>query len=186
METPPKDRRWIQWVLGAAGILMGIAAASLTFGHRAPIPAPAPHAAEPVALYVQHDGGALRLHWDPAVHANSGVIFIQDGARETRLDLNADELRAGVASYWPESREVTFRLQLAGGPTGTIRAPAEAPPDTVQAAIVEKPRPKRSMARPGKVAAPEHVEVVDDRPPKRSRLSRVAAKIPLLRHLRKH
>ena len=28
----------------------------------------------------------LRLHWDPAVHANSGVIWIRDGTRESRLD----------------------------------------------------------------------------------------------------
>src|SRR5437763_16604554 len=81
MGTPPKDRRWLQWVLGAAGILLGVAAAALIFGHRAPAPLPPSHGTAPTALYVQHDGGARRLHWDPAVHAKTGVIWIQDCAR---------------------------------------------------------------------------------------------------------
>jgi hypothetical protein len=185
MDTRRKDRRWLQWVLGAAGILMGVAAASLMFGHRAQTPLPAPHQTAPTALYVQHDGGALRLHWDPAVRANSRIIWIQDGPRETRLDLNADELRSGVASYWPESREVIFRLQLDGGPAGTIQAPAEAPPAVKTA---EKPRPRRPAAKPVKVASADRVVDGDDddQPVKRSRFSRVTGKIPLLRRLRKH
>src|SRR6476659_5171700 len=186
MDTPPKDRRWLQWVLGAAGILMGGAAAALTFGHRAPTAMPPSHGTAPTALYVQHEGGALRLHWDPAVHASTGVIWIQDGARETRLDMNADELRSGVASYWPESREVTFRLQLDGGPAGTIRASADAPSETSKTAAAEKVRPKRPVTKPVKVASSEGVGVDGERPVKRSRLSRVAGKLPLLRRLRKH
>ena len=186
MDTPPKDRRWLQWVLGAVGILMGVAAAALIFGHRAPTTLPTSQGTAPTALYVQHDGGALQLHWDPAVQANTGVLWIQDGARETRLDLNADELRSGVASYWPESREVTFRLQLDGGAAGTIRAPSDTPSQPPQAAAAEKPRPKPSVAKPVKVASSERVDADDEPSVKRSRLSRVAEKIPLLRRLRKH
>jgi len=185
MDVPSKNRPWLQWVLGVAGILMGIAAASLTFGHRTPAAPPQRSSTAPMALYVQHDGGALRLHWDPAVHARSGVIWIQDSAHETRLDLNADELRSGVASYWPESREVTFRLQLDGGPASSIRASADEPPPP-PAAAPEKPRRKHSVAKEVKLARREAVEADDDAPPKRSRLSRVAGKIPLLRRMRKH
>src|ERR1043166_317303 len=121
MGTPPKVRRWIQWVLGAAGILMGVAAAALTFGHRAPAPVPPqPRSTAPTALYVQHDGGALRLHWDPAVQANSGA---------------------------------RCRLQLEGGPAGTIRASADAEAAPVHAAAINKPAAKRSAVKPVKVAA---------------------------------
>ena len=186
MDMPPKKRGWLQWVLGGAGILMGVAAASLIFGHRTPAPLPKPHATATPALYVQHDSGALRLHWDPAVHANRGVIWIQDGARETRLDLNTQELRSGVASYWPESREVTFRLQLDDGPAGTIRASADPPPAATPAAVTEKARPKRAVTKRVKFGRRDRVEIDDDPPVKRSRLSRVAGKIPLLRRLRKH
>src|SRR3954453_14262357 len=115
MDTPPKNRRWLQWVLGAAGILMGVAAAALFVGHRAPTRLPPSQGTAPTALYVQHEGGALRLHWDPAVHASTGIIWIQDGARETRLDLNADELRSGLSSYWPSAGDGTFTPQPAGG-----------------------------------------------------------------------
>jgi hypothetical protein len=114
------------------------------------------------------------------------VISIQDGARETRLDLNANELRSGVASYWPESREVTFSLQLDGGPASTIRASADTPTPAAPAVAPEKPRRTHSIAKEVKVGRRDAVEVDADAPPKRSRLSRVAGKIPLLRRLRKH
>jgi hypothetical protein len=114
------------------------------------------------------------------------VIWIQDGARETRLDLNANELRSGVASYWPESREVTFRLQLDGGPAGSIRASADTPTPPAPAVTPEKPQRPHSIAKEVKVARRDAVEVDDNAQAKRSRLSRVAGKIPLLRRLRKH
>ena len=185
MEAPPKRRAWLQWVLGATGLLMGIAAASIAFRDRSPAPPPRPHSTAATALYVQHEGGALRLHWDPAVRANTGVILIQDGSRESRLDLNANELRAGVASYWPESKEVTFRLQLDGGDAGSIRATADTP-SPKPSAFAEKPHAKPAVAKPVKLPRREPADDDDDPPVKRSRLSRVAGKIPLLRRLRKH
>lgn len=186
MDAPAKHRAWRQWILGAVGLLMGVAAASLAVHHRAPAPSPQIHSDAPAVLYVQHDGSALRLHWDPAVHADSGIIWIQDGARETRLDLNANELRSGVASYWPESHEVTFRLQLDGGPAATIRASADAPPPPAPAVVSEKPPRKRSGPKAMRVAAREAADAGEVPPSKRSRLSRVAGKIPLVRRLRKH
>ena len=175
MDVPSKNLPWLQWVLGVAGIGLGIAAASLMFSHRTPAVTPHLSSAVPPAVYVQHEGGALRLHWNPAVRASSGVMWIQDGARETRLDLNANELRSGVASYWPESREVTFRLQLDDGPASTIRASADAPPPAPPP-MTEKPRRNRSAVKEWKVACRGPVDVEDDAAPKRSRLSRVAGR----------
>jgi hypothetical protein len=84
-----------------------------------------------IGLYVQHDGPALRLRWNPDTaairDAHSGVLVIADGARQSRLELKQPDLRTGVASYWPESREVIFRLALDGAAAGEIRASADTP-----------------------------------------------------------
>jgi hypothetical protein len=191
MDEPSKERSSGQWLLAGAGLLLGVAAAYLAFHTRPPATAPLPpsRSTATTALYVQHDGGALRLHWDPGVRANSGVIRIRDGARESRLDLNAGELRSGVASYWPESKEVTFQMELDGAVVGAIRAPAAPPsPASRPAPVAEKPRPKRIAAKPVKLTPRERDDPDDevDSAPKRSRWNRVTGKIPLLKRLHKH
>src|SRR5690348_16448478 len=123
-----------QWYLAALGLLMIAAAAWIVFGRRAPAPAaatPVRPSTERVSLYVQHDGPALRLHWngdsDVVRRASSGVLVISDGARQSRLDLGTAELRGGTASYWPESQQsVNFKLELDGAVAGELQAPAVA------------------------------------------------------------
>jgi hypothetical protein len=187
MDVPAKNRAWMQWLLAGIGLLLGLAAAWLTFHVRTPVPtAPPRSTAAPTALYVQHEGRALRLHWDPRVSANSGVIRIHDAGHDTRLELNAQELRSGVATYWPESNQVTFQLELDGGPVAAITTPAEAPVAEARPSPFPQPRPKRAVTKPVKLVPRETVEPDDDPAPKRSRWGRVAGKIPLLRRLRKH
>jgi hypothetical protein len=119
-----------QWVLAAAGLLMVIAAVILVLRERAPAPTAQAAPSTRTSLYVQRDGGAMRLHWNPASPdvraAQRGAIVINDGPRESRLELTPQELRAGMASYWPESKEVAFRFELDGGQAGSVRAPAPA------------------------------------------------------------
>ena len=198
MGEPAPTRWWIQWVLGGAGLFMLAAAAAMVLHQSAPIgkiQAPAkPRSAQATALYVQHDGPALDLHWNPdapAVRAaRRGVLAIADGGRESKLELNPHELSSGVASYRPQSGEVTFRLELDGDPAGVIRASA-APEEPRPSPFppVEKPPAIRTGGQPLKLAPPEpsaEPEVEDPPPPKRSRWSRVAGKIPLLRRLKRH
>jgi len=95
---------------------------------------------------VQHDGTALRLHWNPdseAVRqAGRGALLIADGPRQSRLDLTPADLRAGVASYWPESPRVDFKLELDGAPAGEVEAPA--------LAVRQEPRPSPFVAPAGR------------------------------------
>jgi hypothetical protein len=119
-----------QWIMAVAGLVLLAVAGWVLLHRRAPAQTAQVPAANPsaIGLYVQHDGSALRLRWnpdDPVIRATDGaVLSIVDGARQSRLALKPEDFRAGVASYWPESREVTFRLTLDGGATGEIRASA--------------------------------------------------------------
>jgi hypothetical protein len=140
------------WILAAAGLLMIAAAVRITIGNRAPAPAAAPPVqtqTAPVALYVQHDGTALRLHWNPDADAvrgaSKGALLIGDGPRQSRLDLGPAELRSGVASYWPESQGVVFKLELDGVVAGELQAPAlevRAEPARRLSTMPRKPSPR--------------------------------------------
>lgn len=144
-----------QWFLAAAGILMIATAVWIWMDSRARVqsaPPPLSRSA-PIALFVQHDGAALRLHWNPDAdavrRASRGSILIGDGPRHSRLELNAADLRSGVASYWPESPRVDFKLVLDGSVAGELQAPAlavreeEPRPSPFEAAPKRKPRPQR-------------------------------------------
>jgi hypothetical protein len=179
-----------QWLLAAIGVLLIGAAVTIAWRGRAPVrtahAAPAPSSVA-TAIHVQHDGPALRLHWSPdslAVRrARSGAVVIQDGTRESRMELTPRDLRAGMAAYWPDSPEVTFRLELDGAPAGTIRAwsPVEEKRPSPFAST-ERPRKRGAAIRRVQAAAvpPPYAE----EPKRESALSRAIGKIPLLRRLR--
>jgi len=194
-----------QWILAGSGLVMIGVAVWLTVGRVSPAPAaaPPPHNAAPVALFVQHDGAALRLHWNPdsdAVRqAGRGALAIGDGPRQSRLDLTPADLRAGVASYWPESPNVDFKLELDGATAGELQAPAlevreEPRPSPFQAA----PKPKRPVAvaedlpKPHTIREADRAAVVEqsqdeeESTHKPSKWKRMTGKIPLLRRLNKH
>jgi hypothetical protein len=183
-----------QWILAVAGILMIVAAGAIALRGGASLhsanPAPAVRPA-PTPVYVQHAGQALQFHWDPnapAVRAaRKGALIIADGARESRLDLAPRDLRSGLASYRPDSPEVTFRLELDGAPAGSVRTPAVVADD--------RPSPFDAPSRPRKHAAPvSHIDsqpavgpvYVADSSRHESGFGRALGKIPLLRRLRKH
>jgi hypothetical protein len=201
------------WILAAAGLLMIAAAVRITIGNRAPAPAAAPPVqtqTAPVALYVQHDGTALRLHWNPDADAvrgaSKGALLIGDGPRQSRLDLGPAELRSGVASYWPESQGVVFKLELDGVVAGELQAPAlevraeprpspfddapEAKPAPRRAALVDADdddTPKPHTVRASETQAADRVDEKDEEPVRKpSKWHRITGKIPLIRRLQKH
>lgn len=176
-----------QWVLAGAGLLMVTAAVVLVLRERAPAPTAQEAAPSPrTSLYLQRDGAAWQLHWNPnspdVRSAKRGAIVIRDGKRESRLELNPRDLRAGVASYWPESQEVAFDVELDGAPAGSVRAPAPVVEERRPSpfASAESPRKKGYPIR--RVQAEPAPEV--ERAKRESGWSRAIGKIPLLRRLR--
>src|SRR5258708_3958946 len=75
-----------------------------------------PEEAVPVALSVERKGAALRLSWNansPAVeHAKNAILWISDGHKGRRIELTPDRLKSGNFLYTPETRDVSFRLDL--------------------------------------------------------------------------
>jgi hypothetical protein len=175
-------RPWLQWALGGGGVLLMALALTLALRGRTPAPTVATPSTAKTSLHIQHDGPALKLHWNPnspdVRKAQRGAVVIQDGGRESRLELNGGELRAGVASYWPESREVGFRLELDGKQAGSARTTAQGEDQRPSPfANTEKPR-KRGVPIKRVQATPAPVyEVEPQRGPP------VIRKIPLLRRL---
>lgn len=174
-----------QLALAAAGLLL--IGAAIVVGLRDHKPAPVARAVSSghPGLHVQHDGAALKLHWNTGSAdvraAKAGAIVISDGGRTSRLELTPRDLRAGVASYWPDSREVGFRLELDGAAAGSVRASAEVPQ--------QRPSPFASTQSPRKRGVPikrvqvQGPAVYEAEEPKRSGVKRVVGKIPLLGRL---
>ena len=106
-------------------------------------------------LEVERDGHIVRLFWDiqsePIRKAPRATLFIQDGAYHGRMDLEPRELSVGSLSYWPQTPEVLFRLEISSGDrlaAGEIRSLGNIPEIPVQAgpeplpAAVEDPQPQ--------------------------------------------
>jgi hypothetical protein len=122
-----------QSVMTAAGATMIAAALFLALHYRKVHHSRVtPTASTQVRLMVEHRGDGLRLRWNPEApeiqRAAYGVISIDDGGHHSRLPLDAAQLRTGMAAYRPQERQVTFRLELGGGPAGEIRVWADPRP----------------------------------------------------------
>jgi len=79
--------------------------------HTEPTVAPAA-----LGLHVTRESNGLRLSWDhdaPAVRtATRALLWIGDGARQAKLDLDAAQLTGGSIVYWPRSADVKFRMEV--------------------------------------------------------------------------
>ncbi|HWD00042.1 MAG TPA: energy transducer TonB [Candidatus Sulfopaludibacter sp.] len=164
------------WLVGTLAVLTGGAAGILLVHHPQPQPTPAPApvtvatapapapAPDHVPLRVEPDGTALRLVWDshaPAIQAaDSATLDINDGRHNSTLHLDTRELSSGMVSYWPETKDVSFRLQVVGKhPTDdSIRAVggqlAPFPAAPVEVVAVPKQEPPRSDAKSTAKSAP--------------------------------
>jgi hypothetical protein len=116
------------WSVRAAALLLGGALGALGWRWlqpRAPTAVPVHTAAvQPtvdtghVGLNVSRDGRMLRLAWDHHAaairEADHALLHILDGNHQTDLKLAPNELQDGTLSYWPDSADVTFRLEVFG------------------------------------------------------------------------
>lgn len=202
-----------RWALPVAlcGAL-GILGADVYLMRRHPVrarPRPIP---EKIGLHVGAEGGGMRVEWErtarPVRNADHAILFIEDGTRQVRVDLTGRQLDGSSVMYWPESEQVTFRLDVFRGdqrasdstsfglpPDGARRRKQgraravvvlarPSPFERVQPEIeVTQARPATVISAPDLVNAPEPAEAA---PARESRLERVISKIPLLRHLRRH
>lgn len=108
-----------------------------------------------VSLNVSRDGRMLRLAWDhsaPAVRqADHALLHITDGNHQTNLNLSPGELSTGTLSYWADTADVTFRLEVfgtAGKTDDTVRAVNAVPSGAVvPAAEPAEPEPRVNQHR---------------------------------------
>jgi hypothetical protein len=189
---------WRKWLL-LIGMALGAAAAAL---YLRPDPPPAPSPAQigstAVALELRNEGDHLRVMWDrrnPAIRsADHATLHITDGKQRSAIPLDAEDLAAGSAVYWPESDRFVFRLDLGDG-VGTAGTPVTSLA-VAERTSPENPRAKTKFLKPPVHRTPVPVlpvakKVVADpdsprKSVKESRMSRAIGRMPLLRRLKKH
>lgn len=119
--TVEKVSRW-WWIPMAAGLLMAWALGGHHPAPKSAVVAPA-HGQSDLALSVGKSGRGLKLSWNrnaPAVQkATSAVLWINDGGRQTKVNLAASEVESGSVVYWPTTDDVGFRLEVPS-PPGTV------------------------------------------------------------------
>jgi hypothetical protein len=187
---------------------MGVA--DLILLRRHPV-SPRPHTiAEDIGLHVDADGERMRVQWNrasrPIRNADHAILFIADGAEDSRLELTGRQLDSSSVLYWPESEEATFRLEVYRGSQSSSDSVAlalprdrkrrkKAPPVR---AVVEQLRPSpfersgpeivETQTLPPPVIAPAATTEppAEAEPPKGGRFNRMLSKIPFLRRLSRH
>ena len=208
-----------RWVLPAAlGGVLAIAGADAVLMRPHPVSVRPRTIPEAIGLRADAEGAGLRVQWDrasrPIRNADHAVLFIEDGALRSQLDLTGRQLDSSSVMYWPASEPVAFRLVVyRGGQSSsdsTAFAPAPGGNRSRQAgparAIVQASRPSPfdlmepevvvTQTRPAPVmvhkapaaalaAAPAVAAAVVE-PPAEGGFGRFLSKIPLLRRLRKH
>ena len=204
-DPEPSGRRW-NWAIAAAALVLGALAGAAVYKlvphasspRTAAIPATtAPSVSRPaeaakpatephVALEVQRHGRALRLMWDrnsPVVRsATHGMLYIIDGSHNSQLDLDQHELGSGLVSYWPETQDVNFRLEVfsptqssddsirvVGGTPSSAKTPAAAAssdsePEPASQTAATKPVPPPQTQAPGSQAGADRQAEPDARP----------------------
>jgi hypothetical protein len=170
------------WAARAAALLLGGVIGALAWRYlqpagprvRAAMPArPAVTGASTrdpghVSLDVTRDGRTLRLHWDQQAaairNADHALLYIVDGNHQTNLNLSANELSNGSLSYWADTPDVTFRLEVFGPgikTDDTIRAvsgTADLQPPAAPAAPPAAVKPKPSWRSAERTREPDDAD----------------------------
>ena len=198
------------WLLPAAlcGVV-AITSADVVLLRHHPVKKAPRAISEPIGLHVAADGPSLRVQWNhnsvAVRNADRAILLIEDGGNRQTVNLTGVQLDRSTVRYWPESEQVTFRLEVYRGDhnnsdSATIGLPQEGRRRRQQGAervIVEQSRPSpfdrvtpeievtRALPAPViTVSAPVPAAAVQ--PPEEGRFQRVLSKIPLLRRFGKH
>jgi hypothetical protein len=168
---------------------------------------------EQIGLHADAEGGGVRVQWDrasrPVRNADHAVLYIEDGAVQSHVDLTGRQLDGSTVMYWPESERVAFRLEVFRGNQSTSDSAGFGRPEDSKRR--RRAGPARAMVEPLRPSPFQHVEpeieVTQARPvpviavrepvsvlepaaavelPKESRLDRMISRIPLLRRFGKH
>ena len=121
-------------------------------------PLPPAMASDRLFLSVQHDGPRLRLLWSAPADAE-GILHITDANHQSTLHLPPLCVNAGQFYYWPDSKSVSFRLDIqTGGRTlsdaVSLGEPEPPPVATPVANPASRKVPERSLARVRTVRRP--------------------------------
>ncbi len=148
-----------RWMMPVGSAMLGMLAAATLFHFRTQPERPQVVVAARPFLSVEREGTALRLRWErtsPTVRsASHGTLYITDGSHQSRMDLSPHALDLGSLSYWPESGDVTFRLELAG-PNRTLS-------DSIR--FVSQPAPKSAVKTAQAASPPSVATAQPKRPP---------------------
>jgi len=167
------QKRWIRAIPIAIVALLGAAA----FWHFFPAWTGANAAAASLradfSLDLQRAGTDYRVAWDPnspaVLAAKRGTLFIKDGSFQQQLQLDRDQLASAGVVYSPATTDVSFRLELFGGPepaVSSVRLLAGFTPQ-VAAVATEAPAPEPALPVATATPAPEEQppEESADQPP---------------------
>ena len=117
----PSRKRWIWAIPVAVFALLGAGACWHFF------PGGSTSAASlraEFSLEIERAGSDYRVTWDghsPVVQAATrGTLLIRDGGFEKELALDRDQLATAGVVYAPSSTDVSFRLELFGGPDPAV------------------------------------------------------------------
>ncbi len=113
------QRRWRKWALIALAVCAAGGAVGVEEYYRLSAPQ------QPLSLWVADVGGQLLIEWDrasrPVKRAESGVLEIQDGKENVRIQIDADHLREGSIDYVRHSEIVDVRLKINQPGRGTAQ-----------------------------------------------------------------
>jgi CheY-like chemotaxis protein len=111
--------RWSSITISLAAVVFIL----LLSTRRAQVPAPTRvGSSQSVALTLTGEGNGLRLSWDgsaPGIRpGRCGVLWIADGSTQRRVILDVSQLRAGTVIYWPQTNDVSVRLNISDANKG--------------------------------------------------------------------
>jgi hypothetical protein len=138
-----------------------------------PAETPVDQPAGGLSLNLRRDGKMLRVLWDrssPVIRETTQAdMYITDGDRESKLRLSNAAIRSGMLSYWPESEDVTFRLEaLADGRVITASVQTGSGRPGPSPAVADSAAPVTSAkAEPPPIEPPEKPEPTASKKPER-------------------
>src|ERR1035441_5384281 len=150
-----------RWGLPAAlGGVLAIGAADLVLMQRHPVSLRPRAIAEKIGLHADAEGSGMRVEWDrgsrPVRNADHAILFIEDGANQSQLDLTGRQLDSSTVMYWPASERVNFRLEVYRGGLSSSDSTAFGMPQDRKRH--RQAAPSRASVEPARPSPFEHVE----------------------------